>query len=292
LRLTAITDFLLMPQSKTHWSHALQRWCQASLLSSATLMGALTVLSAGSAQAVSCSFDPTGFTTCSYGQQFPGGGPGDLGPAGPLPPSISAPFTDQWFDTQYDLSINYYPTDKRIKYLVPHQHSTGMAFWVWADVNNSGTWRIPPDPHSTDIWGSVFFFFAPPTMPDSTEYLVRITEPGYHFEDVGLFAELMGDASVKKDVYTVLNGGKGSLIGSLTVDSSNTENVWLPLHGYQELYIIDSLDPGSMGNIQSYVNLFRQEVPGPLPLLGAGTAFGFSRKLRRRLQASRLSPTA
>jgi hypothetical protein len=28
------------------------------------------------------------------------------------------------------------------------------------------------------------------------------------------------------------------------------------------------------------------EVPGPLPLLGAGTAFGFSRRLRRRISAS------
>jgi hypothetical protein len=46
-----------------------------------------------------------------------------------------------------------------------------------------------------------------------------------------------------------------------------------------------------MGNITQYGNIFRQEVPGPLPLLGAGTAFGFSRKLRRRLQASRLNPT-
>ena len=28
------------------------------------------------------------------------------------------------------------------------------------------------------------------------------------------------------------------------------------------------------------------EVPGPLPLLGAGAAFGYSRKLRRRLNAN------
>ena len=67
----------------------------------------------------------------------------------------------------------------------------------------------------------------------------------------------------------------------------------LPLHGYQDLYIIDTLNPGTNGVIFRYANGFRQErVPGPLPLLAAGTAFGFSRKLRRRLQASRLNPTA
>ena len=288
-----------MSQSKTHWPQALQRWCQATLLSSATLMGALTMLSAGSAQAVYCDFDPMGITGCTYDAQFPGGGPGDLANPGPAPPNISGPFTNQWFDTQhYDFQTDsysyYYPTDKQIKYLVPHQQSTGVSLWAWADVNGNGTWRIPPDPHSTDIWGSVFFLDNI-AGPDSTEYMVRITEPGYRFEDVGLFAELMGDASVKKDIYTVVNGGKGSLIGSLTYNSSNTGtgNVSLPLHNYQELYIIDSLDPGSMGNITQYGNLFHQEVPvpSPLPLLGAGTAFGFSRKLRRRLQASRLSPT-
>ena len=31
------------------------------------------------------------------------------------------------------------------------------------------------------------------------------------------------------------------------------------------------------------------EVPGPLPLLGAGAAFGFSRRLRRRVSQSRVS---
>lgn len=33
------------------------------------------------------------------------------------------------------------------------------------------------------------------------------------------------------------------------------------------------------------------EVPAPLPLLGAGAAFGFSRRLRRRLSQSRISPS-
>lgn len=36
----------------------------------------------------------------------------------------------------------------------------------------------------------------------------------------------------------------------------------------------------------AYVNAFYQ-TPGPLPVLGAGVAFGFSRKLRQRIKASR-----
>ena len=34
------------------------------------------------------------------------------------------------------------------------------------------------------------------------------------------------------------------------------------------------------------------QVPGPLPLLGAAAAFGYSRKLRNRIQKSTPSPAA
>jgi len=30
------------------------------------------------------------------------------------------------------------------------------------------------------------------------------------------------------------------------------------------------------------------EVPGPLPILGVGAAFGYSRKLRKRIKSSKL----
>jgi hypothetical protein len=43
-----------------------------------------------------------------------------------------------------------------------------------------------------------------------------------------------------------------------------------------------SYGPGN-GNINAIVNVY---VPGPLPVLGAGAAFGFSRKLRSRIKAS------
>lgn len=285
--------FIAKSQNKMHWLQRLQRWGQATLLSTATLMGALTVISAGSAKAVICDFDPMGFNACTYGNQYAGGGPGDLFNPGPVPPTISGQYTDQWFDTQLGIGLDYYPTDKQVKYLVPYQNNTGSSVFAWIDVNDSGTWRIPPDPHSTDIWVNYVSFTTAQTPFDSMEYMVRITEPGYRFEDVGLFASLAGDASVTKDIYTVSNGGKGTLIGSLTFNIGNMQQiVFLPLHDYQELYIVDTVNPGPNGVLVNYYNSFRQEVPGPLPLLGAGTAFGFSRKLRRRLHGSRLNPSA
>jgi hypothetical protein len=42
--------------------------------------------------------------------------------------------------------------------------------------------------------------------------------------------------------------------------------------------------PGDCGNVKLTVN----PVPGPLPLLGVGAAFGYSRKLRKRIKSSRI----
>ncbi len=101
------------------WSQRLRRWGRATLLSSATLMGALPMVSTGSAQAVVCEFDPMGFTNCTYGNQWMGGGPGDLANLGPVPPTIAGPYTGQWFDIQLGISADYYPTDKQIKLITP-----------------------------------------------------------------------------------------------------------------------------------------------------------------------------
>lgn len=54
--------------------------------------------------------------------------------------------------------------------------------------------------------------------------------------------------------------------------------------------IISQFGPGTAGTITSST-LAPQDVPGPLPLLGAGAAFGWSRRLRRRLKAGSV-PTA
>ncbi len=45
-----------------------------------------------------------------------------------------------------------------------------------------------------------------------------------------------------------------------------------------------------VGAIDSFENSYQQvdKVPGPVPILGAGMAFGFSRKLRRRIQGDRV----
>jgi hypothetical protein len=52
-----------------------------------------------------------------------------------------------------------------------------------------------------------------------------------------------------------------------------------------KIYVLDTYNVGPGGQLDNYTNTFM--TPGPLPILGAGAAFGFSRKLRGRIKAAR-----
>lgn len=52
--------------------------------------------------------------------------------------------------------------------------------------------------------------------------------------------------------------------------------------------VIDNIGGGPTGFQAQFNGSYTPAVPGPLPLLGAGAAFGFSRRLRRRLRQSSL----
>lgn len=56
----------------------------------------------------------------------------------------------------------------------------------------------------------------------------------------------------------------------------------------KKLRVLDTYSVTDGGELSEFSNTFRQssEVPGPLPVVGAGMAFGFSRKLRSRIKAS------
>jgi hypothetical protein len=61
--------------------------------------------------------------------------------------------------------------------------------------------------------------------------------------------------------------------------------------GAASAYVIDScgrqFNPGACGRSYAF-RVDAQSVPGPLPILGIGAAFGFSRKLRKRINYSKL----
>ena len=110
-------------------------------------IGSATVLSGGQAKALNCTFAAGIINGCAYGAQW-NGAPGNPIPPGPKPPlgGIAAPFYGQWLDTNIDVAGTafYYPTDKEINFVNGPTTGTGAISWDWVDVNNNGTWEIPP----------------------------------------------------------------------------------------------------------------------------------------------------
>jgi hypothetical protein len=131
---------------------------------------------------------------------------------------------------------------------------------------------------------------TPAIGPGFISYDIAITPPtspvcdmvicGPYFEKIGFAASIMGDATAKKTVYDMNGMVVAELFPGAMVDIT-------PLM-LDKLLIIDEWDPGMVGSVDNLVNNFSQ-TPGPLPLLGAGAAFGFSRKLRSRIKMSHFS---
>ena len=68
-------------------------------------------------------------------------------------------------------------------------------------------------------------------------------------------------------------------------------DAFAPISG-TTIYVKDhwEIPAGSLAEIDNFQNTYRQSpVPGPVPLLGAGAAFGFSRRMRRRLKGVSLA---
>ena len=89
-----------------------------------------------------------------------------------------------------------------------------------------------------------------------------------------------------KNVYS--DPGFTTLIGTATsTDGGSVVFQNLTPQTFSTVYVEDIYAFNGGTQVNSLSNNFRA-TPGPLPVLGAGAAFGFSRKLRGRIKAARL----
>lgn len=92
-----------------------------------------------------------------------------------------------------------------------------------------------------------------------------------------------GNPTVTKEVcagsYLPNGNCNGTILGTI---STNGGVLMLP-NKYSSIGLKDTV----VGGTVNHINNDLRNVPGPLPILGAGAAFGFSRKLRGRIKASR-----
>ncbi len=127
-----------------------------------------------------------------------------------------------------------------------------------------------------DMWQALITF--DPDLPDpligSYSYDLAITAPGFAFDSVKLEDVQAGKTKVKKVVENAL--------GATILESIDGANMGpVPISG-TSIKVTDSWDiTPTMGVIDSINNTYMQQVPAPLPILGAGAAFGSIRKLRK-----------
>jgi hypothetical protein len=131
------------------------------------------------------------------------------------------------------------------------------------------------------------------------EYTVEILNPAHHFDQAWLSSvvEWPGAATspiqVQKKIDYLDIAAPDVVIGPSVNGSSTPITNLIPS---QKLKITDTWNIPATGKptpfgpttpvLRSYVNSYTQ-APGPLPVLGAGAAFGFSRKLRGRVRQAR-----
>ena len=115
------------------------------------------------------------------------------------------------------------------------------------------------------------------------EYTVQINTGSNQFASIDLDvagSHLNPSTTVEKTVYDGLNDS-GQLLATLSsVNGTDITNV--PISGTQ-IFVRDVYSVPQGNTLDNMGNYIRQDVPGPLPLLGAAAALGFSRRLRRRL---------
>lgn len=298
------SSFLTMTQTKFGVSHFRGRLLKSAATSALALSAVAggVVMQESAAQALSCDFVSGLFTGCNYGAAWPGD-PGSPIPPGPTPvPSITSPITGQWLETniQYNNISYYYPTDKQVWFFNAPSNSSGNIEFYWIDVTNNGDWKIPPDPQSVDQWHVDVDYNPDLVKLDGQsifQYAIR-TIPQQPFHDVSLQAVLtspsIADNYVNKKVWAGTVGVGGNPICTFSGPSLTDQTVPPSPSGFDNsvngltlLCVQDTAEvPSATDTLDNYQNVYRQ-TPGPLPILGAGAALGFSRKLRSRIKASR-----
>jgi len=127
-------------------------------------------------------------------------------------------------------------------------------------------------------------------------YRIAITDPSKVFDQVKLANQ--GDITNGKYTITKTFWNTDYSVQVITDTLTNPvtpDGISLASLNLQTLYVQDewNVQPGANGSINSLQNSFGQTdippVPGPLPLVGIGAAFGFSRRIRSRIKGARLA---
>ena len=132
--------------------------------------------------------------------------------------------------------------------------------------------------------GTVDVAFTTPTAPNVNGQLVYSVSYFGNLPDINQISLTLDKASGTGAVTKYISDDPmfGTIVATLSLNASGTTSVNVPTPPSFGYYIKDVY---SGSGINSFQNTY--QTPGPLPILGAGAAFRFSRKLRTRVKASR-----
>lgn len=129
--------------------------------------------------------------------------------------------------------------------------------------------------------------FAPPVNTASLgQYRYKITGPAqFDFSFFKISTQSTTPWNATKYIFGDDSFTNLSLLATLELASDDVnEDVATYLSPTNQIWVEVNYFGDSIENLQDI-----HSTPGPLPVLGAGAAFGFSRKLRNRIKASRQS---
>jgi len=221
-----------------------------ALLTAGLLGGAaLSTLGAGSALAAGGRFD------CSFGNSIEHAACGSID------------WTVGWTLADKKLTnLTFFPT------IPVSGPPSGVFAFMWDDFNPLGLSK-------NDEWTTLATFEPSLGTPSTGTYSydLEIITPGWEFATAELDVDHSGDG---QDVKKVVKDAVGATIATLNSIDGMPDGPD-PISG-TFISVTDSWDlDTSTGTIMSISNTYTQDVPAPLPILGAGAAFGSIRKLRK-----------
>lgn len=231
-----------------------------ALIAAAVVGGSGTLLSAGSAKA----------GLFSWAEIFPTSGPG----------ACNGSVLDARC-VEGDKAVSNFTTNYTLSPANPDTLSTSINFTELFGIMDLNVTFLP----GSSVGG-----------PYAMSYDIEITDPAKSFKEIGLDSICVlagvGPCTVQKEIAYYVNGVLQPIDSLLTQTSVNGGPVGpAPISlSVRKIRITDTWQTTPDGSLRSFSNNFTQTtlnaVPGPLPLMGAGAAFAFGRKLRRRINAS------
>ena len=174
--------------------------------------------------------------------------------------------------------------DKTFAVVKAPNQGAGLVNFTWYDVAPDGV-------DLADHWSSEIHWNDPglvgPTAGGLFDYTVSIDPSNpLSFGEITLDSQTAtGGTTATKEVFKGLSDDPANSLGLLTSVDGSHQHLELAGTGLKQLYIRDGWSIPERDHVLQSVTNGINQVPGPLPLLGAAAAFGWSRKLRRRVGA-------